>query len=105
MVSGTKTEGRDVQSDDALSCASESFVKNTLSADPAARFSRCVSFCFCSAAAFCSGAKRWSTPGSVGRKKGAFSGCFGGSLGLLRCCKDIRYVRANRSECGRGDAG
>lgn len=26
-----------------------------------------------------------STPGKVGRKKGAFSGALGGSLGLLRC--------------------
>lgn len=31
--------------------------------------------------------KRWSTPGSVGRKKGARSSAFGASFGLLRCCK------------------
>ena len=27
-----------------------------------------------------------STPGSVGRKNGAFSGAFDGSFGLFRCC-------------------
>lgn len=36
----------------------------------------------CSAA---STANRVSTPGRVGKKKGAFSGAFGGSFGLLRC--------------------
>lgn len=30
-----------------------------------------------------------STPGTVGRKKGAFSGTFGGSLGLFLSCKSL----------------
>lgn len=34
---------------------------------------------------FTSGAKRASTPGRVGKKKGAFSGTFGGSFGLFLC--------------------
>jgi hypothetical protein len=34
---------------------------------------------------FASGAKRVSTPGRVGKKKGAFSGTLGGSFGLFLC--------------------
>lgn len=31
---------------------------------------------------------RNASPGSEGRKKGAFSGALGGSFGLLRCCRN-----------------
>lgn len=75
-------------------------MKKTLSTDSATRWRRRVSFFLSSSTLFCSSENRWSTPGRVGRKNGAFSGCFGGSFGLLRAfyVSGIRlHMRLNKT--------
>ena len=59
--------------------------QKTLSLRSAAFSRRRVGFFVSCAGSFASGANRVSTPGNVGRKKGACSGAFGGSFGLFRC--------------------
>lgn len=74
-----------------------SFAKKTLSDAAAAFSSRRVAFVVVFFSSACVRSNRCSTPGSVGRKKGAFSGGFGGSFGLLRCCRQkfqdtLKYI-------------
>ena len=44
---------------------------------------------------------RSDSPGSEGKKNGAFSGALGGSFGLLRCCKGVQKIRGRRKEGGK----
>ena len=41
---------------------------------------------------------RSASPGSEGRKNGAFSGALGGSFGLLRCYRSGQRIRWGRKE-------
>lgn len=44
---------------------------------------------------------RSDSPGSEGKKNGAFSGTLGGSFGLLRCYRNVQRIRGRRKEGGK----
>ena len=66
-----------------------SFFKKTLSASVVFLRRLVDFFSFSTSSVLSSTANRCSTPGSVGKKNGAFSNGFGGSFGLFRCYKKV----------------
>jgi hypothetical protein len=77
--------GRNAQSPSGSSALS--FARKTLSERAASSLSNRLVFAFFSSFSFGKTANLGSTPGSVGKKKGACSRGFGGSFGLFRCYK------------------
>ena len=67
-----------------------SFCKKVLSTSVAEFLRRLLDFSFWTWSTFSRTTNRGSTPGSVGKKNGAFSSGFGGSFGLFRCYKRVR---------------